>query len=527
MFSRLLATRYLNPRRSHVSAITLISLVGVMLGVMVLIVVLSIHAGFERNVKQMLLGFSPHLEVHSPYGFIQEWEPIEEKVSKESGVVSAFPIIQDYVLIDSPSRRTPVFYRAFDTDDQAQVQALTELLDLKAYPGGRADMGIDEYAVISRQLAKEIGLQVGDEIEVYASQNFDTVKKVFEETSEDPLQVTHAEQIAAVRAELAELRQEATVPIETLQAFYGKLDELYQLPSRDAENQLVGEAMLAIESEAVKDEENGIYQVPESLWNSIDDALTQLVELDIDAVDAKSFKNIEELVLPKKLTIWGVYADTQRAQGPQLFIPLNIGRELSGIASGTQAIAVRLEDPYHAFEARDTLQELVAPDYQVVSWMDRHAAQFMLMKTEKVMMTFALSFIGLVAAFSIMAVMYTFTIQKKQEIGVMKALGARNSQISWVFLWQGLVIGFFGGVGGILLALLILWRRLDIQRFLAGLGVDPFPADFQGFDELPAEYLPGTMIIVALAAWFLCALASFVPAIKAARNDAAKSLRNL
>jgi lipoprotein-releasing system permease protein len=161
------------------------------------------------------------------------------------------------------------------------------------------------------------------------------------------------------------------------------------------------------------------------------------------------------------------------------------------------------------------------------TWMDRHQAQFSLIRTERLMMTFALSFIGLISAFSIMAVMYTVTIQKKQEIGVMKALGATGSQISWVFLWQGLVVGFFGALGGVGLALLIIWQRVPIQRGLARIGFDPFPADFQGFSELPARIMPGFMVTVALAAWVLCGLAALLPALKAARNDAAKSLRNL
>ena len=60
-FSFLLARRYLNPRRSMLSSFTLISLVGVMLGVLVLVVVMAVYAGLERNVKGRILGFTPHI----------------------------------------------------------------------------------------------------------------------------------------------------------------------------------------------------------------------------------------------------------------------------------------------------------------------------------------------------------------------------------------------------------------------------------------------------------------------------------
>ena len=62
-FSLTLALRYLNPKRTYFSLITLVCLLGVAVGVMVLIVVLAVMAGFEREVKSRLLGFSPHIEL--------------------------------------------------------------------------------------------------------------------------------------------------------------------------------------------------------------------------------------------------------------------------------------------------------------------------------------------------------------------------------------------------------------------------------------------------------------------------------
>ena len=46
-----MAKRYLNPRRAMLSSFTLISLIGVMLGVLVLVVVMAVYAGLERDVK--------------------------------------------------------------------------------------------------------------------------------------------------------------------------------------------------------------------------------------------------------------------------------------------------------------------------------------------------------------------------------------------------------------------------------------------------------------------------------------------
>ena len=117
-FSRLLAGRYLNPARSHVSAITLISLVGVMLGVAVLIVVLSIHAGFEREVKKLLLGFAPHVEVQELNGMVRDWDALEAQLNQVEGVLGSYALLQDIVLVDAPGYRKPVAFRAIDTKDE-------------------------------------------------------------------------------------------------------------------------------------------------------------------------------------------------------------------------------------------------------------------------------------------------------------------------------------------------------------------------------------------------------------------------
>lgn len=525
-FSRLMAGRYLNPARSHVSAITLISLVGVMLGVAVLVVVLSIHSGFERELKKNLLGFEPHIQVQEATGLVSDWRGLQKELNEVEDVLGSYAIIQDIVLVDAPGYRSPVGFRAIDTTDQGQIDALTELLDTEGYPDGRADIGLDEAAVISRQLARRLGIGPGDPIELYASRNFDVVKEGFEKTSIDPLQTRAAEELATLRTRGQAHRGTESVTVTELEEYYSAIDALTQLDAREVEVELLYDALNALGS-VDRNEAGDAYPVPPEVWDEVDAALAGVETLDVESADNETLKNMREIVLPKALTVWGVYGDSQRTPGPAIFIPLPIGEELTGYENAVQAVAVRLADPFHAYEAKQRISATLGEAYLVTSWMDNNVTQFQLIRTERLMMTFALSFIGIISAFSIMAVMYTVTIQKKQEIGVMKALGADGAQISWVFLWQGLVVGFFGAIGGILLALLVIWQRVPIQRALASLGFDPFPPDFQGMSELPARIMPGFMAIVAISAWILCAFAALLPALKAARNDAARSLRNL
>ena len=64
-FELLLALRYLRPKRTFVSIITLISIVGVALGVAVLIIVISVMSGFDHDLRSKILGFNAHLRIAS------------------------------------------------------------------------------------------------------------------------------------------------------------------------------------------------------------------------------------------------------------------------------------------------------------------------------------------------------------------------------------------------------------------------------------------------------------------------------
>ena len=66
-FSLFLALRYLKPKRTFLSIITLISVVGVMLGVTVLILVISVMTGFDRELRQKVIDFDAHILVTTQY----------------------------------------------------------------------------------------------------------------------------------------------------------------------------------------------------------------------------------------------------------------------------------------------------------------------------------------------------------------------------------------------------------------------------------------------------------------------------
>ena len=88
--------RYLRAKRRtrFVSFITLISLLGVALGVAALIVILSVMNGFEGELRDRLLSMTAHGYVSEIDGTVGEWREIRDQVEAEVGVVAAAPLIE-------------------------------------------------------------------------------------------------------------------------------------------------------------------------------------------------------------------------------------------------------------------------------------------------------------------------------------------------------------------------------------------------------------------------------------------------
>jgi len=103
-FSFFLALRYLKPKRTFVSIITLISMVGVMLGVTVLIVVISVMTGFDRELRQKVVDWDAHILV-STDDVLRDWRDLTVKIRNTPDVVATAPYVQGPVIVEYQHQR--------------------------------------------------------------------------------------------------------------------------------------------------------------------------------------------------------------------------------------------------------------------------------------------------------------------------------------------------------------------------------------------------------------------------------------
>lgn len=541
--SLMLAVRYLNPLRSMFSIITSICLCGVALGVMVLIVVLSVMEGLQREMESRVLAFAPHYVVAQTDGLqrisltddLVDWSELMDKIRALPEVVSVYPQLEGDAFAQSTTGRMTVQFTAIEPHNEQQIAPLQQMLRAGTFDFGE---GLDQECVISAVTANALHLRVGDSLHLTPVGSLDEVADIYA-MIQNPLQ-THEnkEFMEAVSAlfDGAATGENGTVVddarLETV------VNHILQFPGNKL-RQSEKDACATFYNLA-QSHRNGTPFTNEQVqeWQSCAATLTGL---DRDKEDGIAVKSINEMVMPMDLRVVGVYQTPENMPGPNVYVPLQIAQDVLGLSAGgtsqVQGICVRVRDANNPgtteADIEKMLPQLQAPeslyptglDWFIAPWTRSFEQWYKLIANERVMMSFVLSIISLIASFCIMAVMFTMSMQRKREIAVLQALGATPGKIMGIFAWQGVIIGTLGAILGVVLALLVLYYRLEIQAALAEIGMDPFPMQAHGI-TLPAVYDPATFAAQALQAFIMVTIAAIIPAFIVSRQDPAKALRS-
>ena len=400
-------------------------MLGVTLGVTVLILVISVMTGFDRELRQKVIDFDAHILVTSE-DIVRDWRELTTKIQNTPSVVATAPYIQGPVIAEFHGRRLAPMIRGIDLVHEEKVIPLRKFIK-------QGELNLEgENTVLGVELARKLSVGLGDKITVYSPGNLDVV-----------------------------------------------LDGIKKLETAKGE-----------------DEQRAVQQ-------------------------------LREVVLPKELTVTGIYETGHYLHDSEfLLVPIFVGQELYGLGDALHGITVKTVDPYGAERVKEAIQSFLQPPMFAQTWIDMNNQYFEAIRLERTVMFFLLFFIVVVAAFGIMNTLITVTVQKTREIGIMKALGANISQIVWVFLGQGMVVGFFGTLTGLGMGMMLIRYRNEFSRWLATtFGIEVFPRQVYQFSAIPAEVIPRDVAIICISAFFICSLAALIPAYFAARLDPVKALR--
>jgi lipoprotein-releasing system permease protein len=187
-----LAARYLKPKRTFLAVITLISVLGVTLGITVLILVMSVMTGFERELQRKVIGFDAHLLLTNN-GLIDGWKDLVGRSEKTRGVIAAAPFVQGPVIVEFNHQRLAPKIRGIDPALELKVSDLSKFII-----SGKLDLAGDS-TVIGSELARTLGVHVGDVLTVYSPGNLGEVIEQLDKLKEKPGKGTKAEEIDSIR----------------------------------------------------------------------------------------------------------------------------------------------------------------------------------------------------------------------------------------------------------------------------------------------------------------------------------------
>jgi lipoprotein-releasing system permease protein len=150
-------------RRNHfISFISLTSMIGLMLGVAVLIIVLSVMNGFDRELKQRILGMVPHAVIEGVNG-IDDWRAVKQAVLAHPHVLAAAPFIQGQGMVTGGGEVRGVLINGVLPDQERTVSIIEDHM----VEGSLDDLKPGEFGIIvGRLLAASLRLQVGDRVTV-------------------------------------------------------------------------------------------------------------------------------------------------------------------------------------------------------------------------------------------------------------------------------------------------------------------------------------------------------------------------
>lgn len=201
-------------------------------------------------------------------------------------------------------------------------------------------------------------------------------------------------------------------------------------------------------------------------------------------------------------------------------------------ASGTRSVTtiqLKLIEGASLNEVRDALRRRFPPErfaYDIQTWRDMQGPLLQAVRLETMILNILLFLIIAVAGFGILATFFMIVVEKTRDIGTLKALGASGGGVMSIFLSYGLLLGFVGSGAGLIGGLLFVRNINSIAGVIEKMtGQEVFDPTVYYFTEIPTIVHPFTLVWVMAGAVAIAAMASVLPALRAARMHPVRALR--
>ncbi len=236
----------------------------------------------------------------------------------------------------------------------------------------------------------------------------------------------------------------------------------------------------------------------------------------------------DEVLLPREVRVAGIFRiGHQQLDSSTVICPLRLMQDLYGLGHAVHGYNVRLAPGADPDRVAAALNKVLPPGMEAMTWFESNADFQAVLSFERNMIFFLLTFIIIVAAFSITSSLLVTVVRKTREIGLLGAMGGAARDVAVSFCVQGLFIGCTGTALGLALGFGLLHYRNAVVHVIAKftMGQDAFEKFYQ-FSSLPAYTATKDVAMIIVFSIFASTLAGLIPAWRAARLKPVEALRS-
>lgn len=502
-YSLQIGLRYLrSKKRAAVSMITLISIIGVALGVAALLAVLSITTGFEESFRDKVLGVNAHVLILKYGREFREYPEVVDSVGKMPEVAGVAPFSINEMMLTKGDRRAVVLVKG------VTPEGVNTVLDLpqQMVAGDLGDL-------------RRAGATPNRDPRVVPEDDWDWLRAIKDRQKEDSPRVRRQQTIWEEDRAREEARKpkigKVAKPSE-IEAILEELDdddlELPEDPSWEARLSMGGgqEPLEALPGVIVGK------TLATDLGLEVGDRVRMISPLaalgmTLSGTGARATRSREFRVI-------GVFqAGFQEYDSGLVYTDLYEAQRLFDEGDNVTGVELRVFDLDTSEALARRIEQDLGGAFHTLDWSELNRNLFTALEVQKIALTLVIATIIFVAAFNVIATLIMIVLEKKREIAILKAMGATDATVLGVFMVQGVVVGVVGTVLGVLVGGGII-VYLDRIRF-------PLDPKVYLIDHLPVVLSPTVFLVTIGIALLICTVSTIAPSWWAARMLPVEGLR--
>jgi lipoprotein-releasing system permease protein len=224
--------------------------------------------------------------------------------------------------------------------------------------------------------------------------------------------------------------------------------------------------------------------------------------------------------MPRRLRVAGTFrSGLFEYDSTWIYLPIEIATSLSGETHAASIISVQLHNPDDVKQIDEQVRQMLGNGYNTIDWQQANQPLFSALALERRMGLFIIGLIIAVAAINISTMLILVVVERRRDIAILSALGAKRRGVMLVFIIEGAIVGLAGALIGTVLG-------IAACAFGNYYKLVSLPADVYSISNVPLNARVSEVVVAASAAFLLSVLATIYPARAAVKLRPTETFRD-